>query len=208
MKKWVNGLAICVAIAACFGTGVTGHADEPTDGNLGEEVVSTRTSTTEPEPINSSTATETTAQTESTAESTSSTSGSETGETSETSTETSMSNSETTSTSTTTSQTTAHETTTSKSGTTVTKPHQTGTVTKVTQASGNGENGKLSGTTVKGNGKNGTLKDENKEPMNTGDYLLRTIVPVAITSAGVALISIRKKKSEKPSEPSETTSEA
>ena len=31
MKKWVNGLAICVAIAACFGTGVTGHADEPTD---------------------------------------------------------------------------------------------------------------------------------------------------------------------------------
>ena len=22
MKKWVNGLAICVAIAACFGTGV------------------------------------------------------------------------------------------------------------------------------------------------------------------------------------------
>ena len=202
MKKWVNGLAICVAIAACFGTGVTGHADEPTDGNLGEEVVSTTTSTTEPEPINSSTATETTAQTEST----SSTSGSETGETSETSTETSMS--ETTSTSTTTSQTTAHETTTSKSGTTVTKPHQTGTVTKVTQASGNGENGKLSGTTVKGNGKNGTLKDENKEPMNTGDYLLRTIVPVAITSAGVALISIRKKKSEKPSEPSETTSEA
>lgn len=202
MKKWVNGLAICVAIAACFGTGVTGHADEPTDGNLGEEVVSTTTSTTEPEPINSSTATETTAQTESTAESTSSTSGSETGETSETSTETSMSNSETTS------QTTAHETTTSKSGTTVTKPHQTGTVTKVTQASGNGENGKLSGTTVKGNGKNGTLKEENKEPMNTGDYLLRTIVPVAITSAGVALISIRKKKSEKPSEPSETTSEA
>ena len=119
-----------------------------------------------------------------------------------------MSNSETTSTSTTTSQTTAHETTTSKSGTTVTKPHQTGTVTKVTQASGNGENGKLSGTTVKGNGKNGTLKDENKEPMNTGDYLLRTIVTVAITSAGVALISIRKKKSEIPSEPSETTSEA
>lgn len=45
MKKWVNGLAICVAIAACFGTGVTGHADEPTDGNLGEEVVSTTTST-------------------------------------------------------------------------------------------------------------------------------------------------------------------
>ena len=198
MKKWVNGLAICVAIAACFGTGVTGHADEPTDGNLGEEVVSTTTSTTEPEPINSSTVTETTAQTESTAESTSSTSGSETGETSETSTETSMSNSETT----------AHETTTSKSGTTVTKPHQTGTVTKVTQASGNGENGKLSGTSVKGNGKNGSLKDENKEPMNTGDYLLRTIVPVAITSAGVALISIRKKKSEEPSEPSETTSEA
>ena len=109
MKKWVNGLAICVAIAACFGTGVTGQ----TDGNLGEEVVSTTTSTTEPEPINSSTATETTAQTESTAESTSSTSESETGETS---TETSMSNSETTSTSTTTSQTTAHETTTSKSG--------------------------------------------------------------------------------------------
>ena len=52
MKKWVNGLAICVAIVACFGTGVTGHADEPTDGNLGEEVVSTTTSTTEPEPIN------------------------------------------------------------------------------------------------------------------------------------------------------------
>ena len=201
MKKWVNGLAICVAVAACFGTGITGHADEPTDGNLGEEVVSTTTSTTEPEPVNSSTATETTAQTESTVASTaSSTSESGASETKDTVTSVSISET-TTSTDTTTAQTTAHETTTSKSGTTGTKPHQTGTITKVTQASGNGENGKLSGTTVKGNGKNGTLKEENKEPMNTGDYLLRTIVPVAITSAGVAWISIRKKKAEEPSEP-------